>query len=115
MVVTLLYRGLRISGLHIGQQNAQRFFPAGTSSIEIHLDHLSILCNLSPRFWQDHPELQDPRLCVWLESKFPYRAPVNTVPHLELSPSGPGSFRLNSLPMTPAPVRAQSFPPTVTT
>lgn len=97
MVVTLLYRGLRIAGLHVGVQNARRFFPPDTPAIELRLDHVSILCPLSPHFWEDRAEICDPRLCGWLESKFSYRSTARSVPHLTLLPTSPGVYRLTSL------------------
>jgi hypothetical protein len=111
MVVSLLYRGLRIAGLHIGQQNAKRFFPAGSTAVELQLDHLTILCPLNPRFWDEHPEILDARLCGWLESKFHHRGSDTASPHLTLVPSGPGAFQLRSLTMPPAPHTGKSLPP----
>jgi len=106
MVVTLLYRGLRIVGLHVGTQNAKRYFAAGSTFVELHLDHLSILCPLSPRFWEDRPEILDARLCGWLEAKLHQCASGVAVPHLALVPAGPGAFRISSLAMAPATASA---------
>jgi hypothetical protein len=63
------------------------------TQIELQLDHLLIECGLSPGFWQDKPEIHDPRLCLWLESKQHSgngRAPVP----LAMTPSGNNSFVL---------------------
>jgi hypothetical protein len=110
MVVTLLYRGLRITGIHVGRENALRHFTSGSTSVELQMDHLAILCSLGPRFWEDRPEIQDPRLCLWLESKFHQRGTGVSAPHLALVPSGPNSFRITSLALTPPPALSKSQP-----
>ncbi len=69
MVVTSVCTGHRVTGLYVGARNVHRYFPKSVSEIELQLDHLRIQCGLSPDFWQDQPEIHDPRLCVWLELK----------------------------------------------
>ena len=69
MVVTSKCCGHRVTGLYVGADNVRRYFPKRISEIELQLDHLRIECGLTPDFWQDQPEIHDPRLCVWLESK----------------------------------------------
>lgn len=94
MVVTSQYSGHRVTGLYVGADNVRRHFPRHISEIELQLDHLRIECELGPDFWQDQPEIHDPRLCVWLESKqrkeMGWRSPVS----LSMIPSGQNSFVL---------------------
>jgi len=94
MVVTSKYIGCRVTGLYIGVDNVQRYFPQRVTEIELQLDHLRIECKLSPDFWRDQPEIRDPRLCIWLESKrLNGRGRQATVP-LSMIPSGENSFIL---------------------
>ncbi len=94
MVVKTHSKRLGVTGLHVGASNVRRYFPRHVSVIELQLDHLQIQCGLPPDFWSDEPEIYDPRLCAWLESKHMHgkqdRAPVP----LSLVPSGKNSFRL---------------------
>lgn len=94
MVVKTQSRSRGITGLHVGVNNVRRYFPKNMSVIELQLDHLQIQCGLAPDFWQGEPEIYDPRLCAWLESKHlhgkPNRAPVP----LAMIPAGKNSFRL---------------------
>jgi len=69
MIVTSVCVGHHVTGLKVGAKNARRYFPRGTSEIELQLGHLRIQCGLTANFWQDQPEIHDPRLCLWLESK----------------------------------------------
>jgi len=104
MVVKTQSKGRGVTGLNVGMSNVQRYFPRGVSVIELQLDHLQIQCDLSPDFWHDQPEIFDPRLCAWLESKrvsgSPSRAPIP----LALIPAGKNSFRLR---VVPAPANAK--------
>ena len=94
MVVKTQSKGRGLTGLHVGATNVRRYFPREISTIELELDHLQIQCGLSPAFWQDEPEIYDPRLCAWLESKnFHTRHDRTPVP-LVLIPSGKNSFKL---------------------
>jgi hypothetical protein len=95
MVVKAQSKGRGLSGLHIGIDNVRRYFPKNVSTIELHLDHLRIQCGLAPDFWRGHPEIFDPRLCAWLESKHMHgsRTPVR----LALIPEGNNSFRLQAV------------------
>ena len=92
MVVTSQCRGHRVIGILVGEINVQRFFPRHVTEIELQLDHLRIECGLGPHFWNGKPEISDPRLCLWLESKDRNgngsRAPIP----LALIPSGRNSF-----------------------
>lgn len=99
MIVKTQSRGLGLTGLHVGVANILRYFPKNISVIELELDHLRILCDLGPKFWSDQPEIHDPRLCAWLESKnFPRRPDRTPIP-LAMIPLGQGSFRLRPVPL----------------
>ena len=94
MVVTSKCIGHRVTGLYVGSSNVRRYFSKRATQIELKLDHLLIECGLSPNFWQDDPEIYDPRLCLWLESKLRNHcghAPIA----MALIPSGKNSFILN--------------------
>ena len=94
MVVQTNCKGRAVTGLRVGINNVRRYFPKDIAVIELHLDHLQIQCILAPDFWQGQPEIHDPRLCAWLESKNfhtkPYREPIP----MAMIPSGKSSFRL---------------------
>ena len=106
MVVTTHSKARGITGLHVGSSNVRRYFPKGTTAIELKLDHLSIQCGLRPDFWDGRPEIYDPRLCAWLESKHLHgkadRAPVP----LAMIPDGINSFQLRPASLPPR-VRAR--------
>ena len=115
MVVKTQSKGRSVTGLYVGVTNVRRYFPKHISVIELQLDHLQIQCGLEPDFWQDVPEIRDPRLCAWLESKNFHRRPDRTPIPLAMIPSGNNSFRLQpvslngqaqaqaQLRLTPAP------------
>lgn len=92
MVVTSKYSGHRVTGIVVGENNVERYFPKTLKEIELQLDHLRIECGLGPHFWNGKPEISDPRLSLWLESKDRSgngrRNPIS----LALIPSGTNSF-----------------------
>jgi len=94
MVVKTQSKGRGLTGLHVGATNVRRYFPKDISVIELQLDHLQIQCGLAPGFWLDQPEIYDPRLCAWLESKHFYTRPDRTPIPMVLIPEGKNSFRL---------------------
>ena len=94
MVVKTLSKGRGLTGLHVGAMNVRRYFPREISVIELELDHLQIQCGLGPGFWQDEPEIYDPRLCAWLESKNFHTRPDLTPVPMVLIPSGKNVFKL---------------------
>jgi hypothetical protein len=94
MLVTSQCDGNRVIGLYIGLQNVRRYFPRQVSRIELQLDHLRIECGLAPHFWNGQPEIHDPRLCLWLESKQSQRKERRTPMPLAMTPSGEHSFTL---------------------
>jgi hypothetical protein len=63
----------------------------------LQLDHLQIQCGLLPHFWEGRPEIHDPRLCDWLESKNPHDRPCRTPIPMAMIPSGKNSFKLASI------------------
>ena len=94
MVVTSQCIGHRVTGLYVGPTNVRRYFSKRMTKIELRLDHLLIECGLAPNFWHDQPEIQDPRLCLWLESK--QRNGNGHLPvRMALIPSGTNSFILS--------------------
>jgi len=110
MVVKTHSKGRGVTGLHVGVENAQRYFPQGTHFVEIQLDHLRIQCFLDPDFWQGHPEIHDPRLCAWLETKYPAGNTKGIPVPLALIPDGKNAFRL--LPVsTVVPAAQLQFAP----
>lgn len=94
MVVKTQSKGRGLSGLHVGADNVRRYFPKDVSSIELQLDHLRIQCGLAPDFWLGQPEIFDPRLCAWLESKHMHGSRDRNPVILAMIPSGNNSFRL---------------------
>ena len=94
MVVKTQSKGHGVTGLHVGSNNVRRYFPKGTKDIELQLGHLRIQCGLKPDFWQGQPDIYDPRLCAWLESKNLHGTANRTVP-LAMIPAGDNSFQFN--------------------
>jgi hypothetical protein len=97
MVVKTQYEGHRVSGLYVGVNNVRRYFSKRIHAVELELDHLRIECGLTPRFWEGQPEIHDPRLCDWLESKHFHDRPCRTPVPLAMIPSGKNSFKLASI------------------
>jgi hypothetical protein len=94
MVVKAQSKGRGLSGLLVGTDNVRRYFPREVSSIELQLDHLSIQCGLAPDFWQGQPEIYDPRLCAWLETKHMHSSRNRHEVTLAMVPAGKNAFRL---------------------
>jgi hypothetical protein len=94
MVVKTQTKARGITGLHVGANNVLRYFPKHISVIELQLDHLHIQCGLPPDFWNGHPEIHDPRLCAWLESRLLHSKPDRRPIPLAMIPAGENSFRL---------------------
>jgi len=91
-------KGRGISGLYVGAANVRRHFPREVAAIELQLDHLRIECGLTAAFWQGQPEICDPRLSVWLETKLMRHTRDRTPFRLAMIPDGNNSFRLESAP-----------------
>ncbi|UWZ83788.1 hypothetical protein [Occallatibacter riparius] len=94
MVVKAQSKGQGLSGIHVGSDNVRRYFPKTVSTIELQLDHLRIQCGLAPDFWQGQPEIYDPRLCAWLETKHMHASRNRTPVPLAMIPAGENAFRL---------------------
>jgi hypothetical protein len=94
MVVKTQSKGRGVTGLHVGVNNVRRYFPRQISSIELQLDHLLIQCGLKPDFWKGEPEIFDPRLCAWLESRHMRTKSDRASVPLAMIPEGNNSFRL---------------------
>jgi hypothetical protein len=92
MVVTSQCCGHRVTGILVGASNVQRYFPRTLKEIELQLDHLRIECGLGPHFWNGKPEISDPRLCLWLESKVRNGIGHRVPTPLTMIPSGTNSF-----------------------
>jgi hypothetical protein len=105
MVVKTQSRGRGLIGLHVGASNVRRYFSRDTSVVELQLDHLQIQCGLAPGFWQDQPEIHDPRLGAWLESKRHNMKPNRTPIPLAMIPAGKNAFRLMPVAMGAEPDR----------
>jgi hypothetical protein len=67
MVVRTRQNGHEVTGLRVGAANVRRYFPRTVSRVRLRLGDLEIDCKLSPEFWHGKPEIEDPRLCEWLQ------------------------------------------------
>jgi len=94
MVVRTQSRGRGLTGLHVGIGNVRRYFPKHISFIELQLDHLQIRCGLDPGFWRDQPDIFDPRLGAWLESKQLHGKSTRGPVPLAMIPAGENAFRV---------------------
>jgi len=101
MVVKTRNMGHGLTGLHVGTSNVRRYFPKDASVIELQLDHLQIRCGLDPNFWQDQPEILDPRLAAWLESKRSKGTSNQSSILLSMVPSGKNAYRLQTVSHAP--------------
>jgi len=97
MVVRTQNRGSHVTGLNVGANNVQRYFPKDILTIELQLGHLRIQCGLEPEFWQDGPEIHDSRLCDWLEFKYSYGKPDRPPALLTMMVSENNSFRVEPM------------------
>jgi hypothetical protein len=86
--------GNRVIGLYVGENNVRRYFPRKVEAIDLQLDHLLIQCELAPSFWDGEPEIYDPRLCLWLESKQSKDSDCRASMPLYMVPAGEESFVL---------------------
>jgi hypothetical protein len=111
MVVKAQSKGQGVSGIHVGSDNVRRYFPKDVSTIELQLDHLQIQCGLAPDFWQGQPEIHDPRLCAWLETKHMHASRNRTAVPLAMIPAGKNAFRLQPVSAdNPDRIRAHTRP-----
>jgi len=84
----------RTLGLHVGIRNARQYFPRTFNAVELHLDHLVIVCTLPAAFWDGKPEIFDERLSSWLHSKRDSGKLGSHPSPITLIPNGEGSFRI---------------------
>ena len=89
------------TGLVIGKANVRRYFRRRYPSIELHLDDLHIQCTLEPDFWNDRPEIHDPRLSEWLKFKADRNRSGREPMPFALEPTGAGKFTLRPQPSSP--------------
>jgi hypothetical protein len=110
MLVETYSRTRHKTGLHVGIENVQRFFPGSISEIDLRLGHLQILCTLHPDFRQGKPEIFDERLSSWLKSKHLHGKPNGTPIRLAMVPIGTGTniFRLRPVSQDERGIRANS-------
>jgi hypothetical protein len=106
MVVDLRSKRHSMTGLHVGDGNVQRLFPPDVLVVELELDHLRIVCDLRPEFWDGRPEIDDERLVSWLEAKRLSGKLASKPAPLVMIPAGEHAFRLlpighNEVPTTP--------------
>jgi hypothetical protein len=97
MVVRIQNKGCRVTGLNVGANNVQRYFPKNILTIELQLGYLQIQCGLEPDFWQNQPEIHDSRLCAWLEFKYPYGKPDRPPMLLTRMLAENNSFRVEAM------------------
>ena len=69
MLVRLQNDGHSITGIRIRTSDARRHFPTSVKAVDLKLDHLRIRCDLQDSFWFNRPQISDPRLRLWLETK----------------------------------------------
>jgi hypothetical protein len=108
MVVNAKSKRLGMTGLHIGDGNVQQLFPPNVPTVELELDHLSIVCTLGPEFWDGEPEIHDERLVSWLESKRMNGKLASVPAPLAMIPAGEHAFRL--MPIQHTEVRTTKYP-----
>lgn len=97
MVVRTQCKGHGITALYVGVSNVRRYFPKDVAVVELLLDHLQIQCGLEPGFWRGQPEISDPRLGAWLESKQLQAAVYRHSFPMAMVPEGKNAFRLQPL------------------
>ncbi len=102
MIVTLQSNGRSITGVRIGASNVRRYFRAKSRAVDLELDHLRIRCDLPASFWIDRPEISDPRLCAWLQSKCFGALQRGAAVTLKMVPAGT-SYRLTLAPSSRLP------------
>ncbi len=96
MVVKLQNNGAAITGIRFKTSDVRRYFPRGQRAMDLNLDELLIRCELPEGFWENSPEISDPRLCAWLEQKFFLHKLTSTPASVEMSKELNG-FRLRFL------------------
>ena len=103
MLVRLQNNGHSIIGIRIRTSDARRHFPTNVKAVDLELDHLRIRCDLKDSFWLNRPQISDPRLRLWLETKALWN---NLSRVLQMRKDG-DSYRLE---FTNRPIRVQPKP-----
>jgi len=75
----------------------QQYFPRDVPQVELELDHLSIVCELEPSFWEGRPEICDFRLSSWLVAKRNSGKLAAEPAPVAMIPSGEHSFRIQMI------------------
>jgi hypothetical protein len=94
MIVEAQSKGYDRCGLYVGAENVRLYFPRNLSTVEFNLGHLKIECRLNPDFWQGQPEIDDPRLGAWLETKLMHSSRNRSSVRLSMIPTGENAYRL---------------------
>lgn len=109
MLVSTQQNGYEVTGLRVGAANVRRYFPKTVSRVKLRLGDLEIDCKLSPEFWNGKPEIDDPRLCDWLQfRRLRVRADRNPMP-LEMEHAGEDAFTLMDAPQLEKAMLAEEF------
>ena len=113
MIVKMQDSGRGVTSLRIGARNVRRYFTKSVPTVDLDLESVQIQCELGHDFWQNQPEIVDPRLCAWLTAKNCKWKSDGSRVVLQMLPAGTNSFRL--LPMQPrgAPKRHHVYQPAV--
>lgn len=97
MLVKVQQKSPHLTGLNIGVENVKRYFPNRNGSIDLHLGHVQIRCELKPAFWKNEPQIFDPRLSAWLKAKNLCKSCNGAAVVLALVPADNHSFRLQTV------------------
>ncbi len=77
MVVRTQNKGRRVTGLNVGANNVQCYFPKDILTIELQLGHLRIQCVLEPDFWQNRRRFTIPDCAPGWNSNIPTGNQIN--------------------------------------
>lgn len=97
MVVRTRQNGYEVTGLRVGAANVRRYFPKTVSQVKLRLGDLEIDCKLSPEFWQGKPEIDDRRLCEWLQFRQSHERADRKPIHLAMEHAGDDSYTLRGI------------------
>jgi hypothetical protein len=81
-------------GIHVGKENAQKWFSKEWTSIEVDVDNRFYSFSLSPTFWTTCPEFRGGPIPHWLEMQGLLSWPKRNPPQFELIPLEENKFRL---------------------
>lgn len=97
MVVRTQQHGQEVTGLRVGAANVRRYFPKAVGRVNLRIGDLEIDCKLSPEFWHGKPEIDDPRLCEWLQYRQSHQRTDRRPTSLAMDCAGSGSYTLQPL------------------